>query len=170
MEITIIDKKNNHGPVKKKENQFKKGVNNIKNNDILEKNKNKNNFEPTVKEKIKKEKEINNNSIDTFIGEEKINNKSETFKTGEKKEENNIGKQPLNEEMNKFELKKEEFEKDKEKFNNLYKNYLFDIIQNHDNFSREKAMIFEKLNIDLEEINDSLKISIKDLNIPKDTY
>ena len=168
MEITIIDKKNNHGPVKKKENQFKKGVNNIKNNDILEKNKNKNNFEPTVKEKIKKEKEINNNSIDTFIGEEKINNKSETFKTGEKKEENNIGKQPLNEEMNKFELKKEEFEKDKEKFNNLYKNYLFDIIQNHDNFSREKAIFFEKLNIDLEEINDSLKISIKDLNIPED--
>ena len=68
MEITIIDKKNNHGQVKKKENQFKKGVNNIKINDILEKNKNKNNFKPTDKEKIKKEKEINNNdSIGTYL-------------------------------------------------------------------------------------------------------
>ena len=52
-------------------------------------------------------------------------------------------------------------------YNKLYKQYL-DVIQNHDSFVNEKTKLLEKLNIDIEEINDSLKISIRDKIIPKD--
>ena len=72
-----------------------------------------------------------------------------------------------NKEMKNFESMKKNFETLKEEYNILYKKF-FVIIQNHDNFVIEKTDILEKLNSDIESINDSLKISIKDMYIPEE--
>ena len=89
--------------------------------------------------------------------------KKKTIKTNEKEKDEII----YNDEMKTFESMKLKFEKYKEDYNILYKKF-FDITQNHDSFVIENSILLEKLNIDIEEINDSLKISIKDLTIPED--
>ena len=100
---------------------------------------------------------------DPFIIQEKdkINN-GQKMKTPEIVADKNI------EEKEKMLKEKNKFEEIKEKYNNIYKTNLIDISQNLDNFILKYALLFEELNLDLEEINNSLNLSIKDKEITED--
>lgn len=79
------------------------------------------------------------------------------------KVEENFNKEKTEDEINKLNMKRNQFENIKKKFN--YDSFFEN--SNHSSFSINQIILIEKLNIDLEEINNRLNISVNGLIIPE---
>ena len=114
--------------------------------------------------------EKNNIKIENDENKNKLNKTSSKFGEEiniENKEEKefDLKKTKLEEEeRNELNSKKKKFEEEKLKYNNIYNNFL----DNSNHNTIDYQILLDKLNIDLEEINNSLNMSIKGLKIQEE--
>ena len=119
--------------------------------------------------------EKNNIKIENDENKNKLNKTSSKFEEEiniENKEKNEFDlkkkkleeEQEIKKERNELDLKKKKFEKEKLKYNNIYNNFL----DNSNHNTIDYQILLDKLNIDLEEINNSLNMSIKGLKIQEE--
>lgn len=161
----------------KKENNSNLKDKNINNNNILNLNGNKKSLENN---KDNLDEQILNTILSNEINVDENEIKQKLDQTDVKFEEENIKKEEdlnkLNEnnkqieeekkEINKLNIHKKHFEEIIMKYNNIYKNLLEKL--NHDNFMANHLILMENVNLDIDEINNNLNISINDLKLKED--